>query len=179
STLAPLHTTYGYAPGQSAVTVVGAEAPHSVWFVTNADDPDSPQRLLGTLAEVIASPGANNVHLGGGAAVTVVLNHEHARVLTDAGLDRAAIQNKLAQYAVYPRARLQALDPGVRIPEGTGDQVPAVRDPDKIVVVVAGGAGLYSMVMPSWCAGPHRNSAVHAEIELEQFCEVPGLAASA
>ncbi|MGI9332782.1 MAG: hypothetical protein ACR2RL_06440, partial [Gammaproteobacteria bacterium] len=133
STLAPLHTTFGYAPEQSAVTVVGAEAPHSVWFVTNADDPDSPERLLGTLAEVIASSGANNVHLGGGAAVTVVLNHEHAKVLTDAGLDRAAIQRKLAEHAVYPRDRLEALDPGVRIPEGTGDQVPAVRDADKIV----------------------------------------------
>jgi hypothetical protein len=29
------------------------------------------------------------------------------------------------------------------------------------------------MVMPSWCAGPHGNIAVHAEIEIDQFCEIP------
>jgi hypothetical protein len=29
------------------------------------------------------------------------------------------------------------------------------------------------MVMPTWSAGAHRNSAVHAEIELDQACEVP------
>jgi hypothetical protein len=32
------------------------------------------------------------------------------------------------------------------------------------------------MVMPSWCAGPHRNTVVHAEIDLDQACEIPGMA---
>jgi hypothetical protein len=31
------------------------------------------------------------------------------------------------------------------------------------------------MVMPSWCAGAHANTIVHAEIELDQVCEVPGM----
>ena len=54
-----------------------------------------------------------------------------------------------------------------------GDHVSAIRDPSKVLIVQAGGTGLYSMVMPTWCAGAHRNSAVHAEIELDQACEVP------
>ena len=56
-----------------------------------------------------------------------------------------------------------------------GDErmIPAAREPDKILVIVAGAPGLYTMIMPSWCAGPHGNVAVHAEIELEQYCELP------
>ena len=176
SPLPPLHVSLGYAEEDSVVTVVGAEAPHSTWFVTDADDPLESERLLDTLAEVIANPGSNNVHLGGVAAVTVVLNHEHAQVLTRAGLDRAGIQRELSKRATIDKARLLHLHPNAQTRPEDGDRIPAVRDPDKILVVVAGGPGLYSMIMPSWCAGPHRNSFVHAEVELNQFCEVPGLA---
>ncbi len=34
-------------------------------------------------------------------------------------------------------------------------------------------SGLYSMVVSSWCAGPHSNAEVHAEFEPDPFCEVP------
>ena len=175
SPLPPLHTTWGYASEQSAVTIVGAEAPHSAWFVTDADDPRSPERLLRVLGEVVANPGSNNIHLGGVGAVTVVLNHEHADVLAAAGMSRADIQNEIARYAIYPREKLLAVHANARVRDEDGDWIPAVRDPNKILLVVAGGAGLYSMVMPSWCAGPHKNVAVHAEIELNAFCEIPGL----
>jgi hypothetical protein len=174
SPLPPLHTTFGYDADDSVVTVVGAEAPHSTWFVTNADDPLESERLLDTLAGVIANPGSNNVHLGGVAAVTVVLNHEHAQVLTRAGMDRAAIQRELAQRATIDRQHLLHLHPGAKLKADDGERIPAVRDPAKILIVVAGGPGLYSMVMPSWCAGPHRNSVVYTEVDLNQFCEVPG-----
>jgi hypothetical protein len=46
--------------------------------------------------------------------------------------------------------------------------------PDQILVIMAGGSGLYSMVMPSWCAGAHRNSAISVKVELDQACEIPG-----
>ena len=39
--------------------------------------------------------------------------------------------------------------------------------------VLRGGAGLYSMIMPTWCVGPHRNSAVSLPIETGQMCEIP------
>ena len=56
---------------------------------------------------------------------------------------------------------------------GAEDMIPAVRNPANIHVLVAGGPGLYSMVMPSWCAGPHGNIAVHETIETSQYCELP------
>lgn len=167
----PFHTSLGYRADDSTVTVVGVEGPHSVFFAGDADDPQSAERLLNTIAKVIANPGSNNSHLGGTAAVVVVLNPEHARVLADAGLTREAIAKALSARAVTPREVLAALN--TKMLMGTGDVLPAVRDATNVHVLVAGGPGLYTMVMPSWCAGPHGNVAVHAGIELNQACAVP------
>ena len=38
---------------------------------------------------------------------------------------------------------------------------------------MAGGSGLYSMVMPSWCAGAHQNRYVSQRVELDLYCEIP------
>ncbi|MEM7253960.1 MAG: hypothetical protein AAF493_21285 [Pseudomonadota bacterium] len=172
----PLHTTFGYDASQSAVTVVGAEAPHSTLFQGDADDPDSPDRLLRTIASVIANPGSNNLHLGGDGAVTVIMNPIHASVLGDAGYTRERVQETLADYAVVSMEQFKRTAGSAFAEKRTGTTVRAVNDPANILVVTAGGAGLYTMVMPSWCAGPHTNSAVHAEIAVDQFCEVPGAA---
>jgi len=167
----PLHTSLGYAMEQSVVTLLGTEAPHSVLFTGDADDPDSADRLLNTVAAVIANPGSNNSHLGGIAAICVVFNPDHADVLGRAGYTREKIQHILSERAVTPRTQLAALNPLMLV--GEEELIPAVRDPSKILLLTAGGAGLYTMVMPSWCAGPHGNVAVHEEIELDQYCEVP------
>jgi hypothetical protein len=167
----PLHTSFGYAASDSVVTVVGVDSPHSTFFTGDADDPASAEALLDTLAAVIANRGSNNSHLGGKAAVVVVLNPDHAEVFKRAGLDRAGIQQALAARAVTPREILIRLNP--KMLTGTEDLIPAVRTPTNIHVLVAGGPGLYSMVMPSWCAGPHGNIAVHEPIDTAQYCELP------
>mgnify|MGYP000039713330 CR=1 FL=1 len=167
----PLHTSLGYTATQSVATVVGVESPHSVFFTGDADDPESAERLIETLAKVIANPGSNNSHLGGTAAVVVVMNPEHSEVLAKAGYTRETLQQTLSARAVTPRASLAALN--TRMLMGSGDVLPAVRNPANIHLLTAGGPGLYTMVMPSWCAGPHGNIAVHAEIELGQVCAVP------
>lgn len=82
------------------------------------------------------------------------------------------MQAALAARATLPRERLHRLNP--KMLKGEENDIPAVRDAANILVVVAGAPGLYSMVMPSWCAGPHGNIAVHAEVEFDQFCELPG-----
>lgn len=167
----PLHTTFGYAASDSAVTVLGVEGPHSTFFNGDVDDPASAEALLDTVAAVIANRGSNNSHLGGMAAVAVVFNPEHAEVLRRAGWDRARTQLALAERAVTPRETLLRLNRKMLV--GTEVDIPAVRDPDKILLMVAGGPGLYTVVMPSWCAGPHGNVAVHAPIEANPYCELP------
>ena len=56
--------------------------------------------------------------------------------------------------------------------------VHALKSPDDLLVLVAGGTGLYSTVMPSWGAGPHGNGHITVEIDLDQACEVPLVRAS-
>jgi hypothetical protein len=167
----PFHTSLGYRPEQSVVTVLGTEGPHSALFTGDADDPECAERLLRLLAGVIANPGSNNSQLGGTAAVALVFNPDHAQVLVRAGYDRERIQQRLTELAVTPRAILAGLNPKMLV--GDEDMIPAVRDPKNIHLLTAGGSGLYTMVMPSWCAGPHGNIAVHAEVDIGQFCEVP------
>lgn len=170
----PQHVDQGYRPDQSAVTVVGAEPPHSVIFSNDADDPRSAERLLDTLAAVLANVGSNNAHFRCGAQ-TVVLNPEHATVLAEAGHDRRQVKEQLAERAVNPASRLAELNPTFAGRTGAGgpSEIRAVQDPDDILLLVAGGSGLYSAVMPSWAAGAHRNPIVHAEVVLDQACEVP------
>ena len=169
----PLHTEFGYDAEQSVCTVVGAEAPHSAFFVGDADEPErSAEELLGIIAAMIAAPGTNNLALGGGGSVIVVMNPDHTAVLTEVGYDRAKVQERLAELAVLPMDVARKLHPKT-FAKARGDHVSAIRDPSKVLIVQAGGTGLYSMVMPTWCAGAHRNTAVHGEIELDQTCEVP------
>ncbi|MFK7914775.1 MAG: hypothetical protein AB8B93_12740 [Pseudomonadales bacterium] len=172
SPLPPLHVDLGFQPEDSTVTVIGAEAPHSVLFSGDADAPDAPDRLLQTLAIGLANLATNNAVLRHGAAV-VVLNPEHAQILADANYTRAQISERLVQLCVHDRATLQQFAPAFTA-KIKSDPVPAFADPADIIVLVAGGTGLYSMVMPSWCAGPHRNRAVTQRIELDQSCEIPG-----
>lgn len=175
SPLPGLHTSLGFGPDDSTVTVIGAEAPHSVIFSGDADDPTAADGLIQVLAVGLANLATNNAILRGGSAV-VVLNPDHAQMLVDAGLDRPAIQQALQSACQHSLADMTAVAPGLagRADDGTDKKKAAFAGPENILIIMAGGSGLYSMVMPSWCAGPHKNSAVTVAIEVDQFCEVPG-----
>jgi len=155
--------------------VVGAEAPHSVIFAGDGDDPHAYKVLLDLLAMGLANAPSNNAILTGGAAV-VVLNPEHSAVLGKAGLSRQDIASEL-----YERCFLEGEMVKRLMGAFAGDNPQrrmAFRSPDQILILQAGGSGLYSMVMPSWCAGAHANSAVSIRVEADIFCEIPGLADS-
>lgn len=170
----PLHTTFGFAPEDSAVTVIGAEAPHSVIYSAVGDPRQDADGVLAALAAGLASLATNNAILTGGQAV-VVLNPDHADLLAAAGLDRAAVQRGLQERCAHRTGALRSVAGGFA---GSGDD-DAIRQsfqaPEDILLLVAGGSGLYSMVMPSWCAGPHRNRAVCRRVETDLFCELPGV----
>ena len=56
-------------------------------------------------------------------------------------------------------------------PDGTYN---AFKSPKNILVMVAGGVGLYSMVMPNWGGAGHQNRAVSVQVESDFFCAIPG-----
>jgi len=168
----PLSQALGSSGDDSTVTIIGAEAPHSVIFQNDADADDSPERLVRALGAVIANTGSNNANFGGGA-VAVALNPEHAAVLGAAGWSRADVQVELQRVATNTRHQLRSLNTGFLRPGDDDDLVHAVRRPDDIVVFVAGGSGLYSAVFPSWAAGAHQNPVVHELIVTGEACEIP------
>ena len=173
----PLHVSLGFFAEQSVVTVVGAEAPHSVIAFTDADDPTSADRLVDTLAAAFSMVGTNNAMLRNGAGV-VVLNPEHAAVLAGAGMSRGDVAAGIAERAGNRREVFVRQIPAAA---GSGDPDDFLRcfaKPDDVLVLVAGGGGLYSMVMPTWCAGGHQNTFVSVEVELDQACEIPGARAA-
>ena len=171
SPLPPMHQDLGYKPDDSVVTVIGAEAPHSVIYSGDADDPDDAFKLLQVLGIGLANMATNNAVLTGGGAV-VVLNPEHAKILARADMSRGDIQLGLWQNTHYSKERLAYFAHGFA-ERFHGEEYRCFDRPEDILVLMAGGSGLYSMVMPSWCAGANRNRYVSQVISTDQFCEVP------
>ncbi|MEM9466382.1 MAG: hypothetical protein AAGA90_13485 [Actinomycetota bacterium] len=155
STFVPLHVHRGFAADSSTVTVIGTEPPQSVVHTAGSDVARSTDRLLEGLAEALVGAGSNNGWLGGGQAV-IVITPDHLGELVAAGHDRASVGAAIADRAQ------------------TRDGRPAFASPDDVIVVAAGGSGLYSYVLPTWCAGAHRSRAVSRPVEIGQACALPG-----
>jgi hypothetical protein len=154
-----LHTGRGLSAEESAVTVFGGEAPHNV----NDHESESPERLLGIVVDVMRSLGHNNWYLAqdGLNDIVVVFGPEHARLLGDAAWSRDDVQSFLFEHARRSVADLRRggmwemrdwPDWMNALADGAGGEVPVVRRADDILVVVAGGAGKHSLVIPGFGA---------------------------
>ncbi len=171
----PLHTECGFDASQSAVTLLGVDAPHSVMINLDADDPTSAERMMRSFAAAFSNVATNNATLTSGSAA-LALNPDHAAFLAGQGWTRADIRERIVEDAVVSGSDL-ARSAGFmgRKPSADKDRRCFAKAED-LLVFVAGGGGLYSAAFPSWCAGPHRNQAVTVEIEVGQACEIPGFA---
>ena len=146
------HEELGLDPGGSHVTVFGVEGPHNV----NDHYGRTAEEILLTVAGTLASPGANNFYLAG--QPVVVLGPEHAAVIADQGWSRADVKRFLCERAVVPRdlvseAMLEVLEerlPHHLIGERGSGGVRFVTDPNEIIVLVAGGAGRHSAILPTF-----------------------------
>jgi hypothetical protein len=150
----PLHVERGFARDDSCVTVCGSDAPHNV----NDHCSTTADALLLALAGTAATPGSNNVYLGG--EPLIVLGPEHARTIADSGwtkrdLKRAFWQRaqlrvrdfsaeNVARFAVIDPARFRGLPPEAPV-------APCVSA-DDVMVIVAGGAGKHSAIVPTFGA---------------------------
>jgi hypothetical protein len=166
----PMHVDLGFDSQDSVVTVIGAEAPHSVLFSGDGDDPNQYELLLEVLAIGLANAATNNAILTSGMA-TIVLNPEHASVLHKAGLSRQDIATEIYQRCKMDGAEANRLCAGFA--RKTLNPRQAFTGPEQLLILMSGGSGLYSMVMPSWSAGANKNSAVSVKVEADFYCEVP------
>src|SRR6266436_6733574 len=121
-----LAVEHGFAPEQSTVALLAADAPLGVY----AQRSRTPEDLLPTLAASMAVISHHKMtHWGD---TLVVLSPEHAKILGDEGLP----EHVLAKFAH---------------PAGERAMIPKFRSPENIKLVVAGGtAGRFSAIVPGW-----------------------------
>ncbi len=105
--------------------------------------------------------------------MVIALNPDHAGVLGAAGLSRADVQQRLWEASHHARSTLRTYNPSFVGQGSDEDLFPSVRTPQDLLLLVAGGGGLYSTVFPSWGAGGHGNIAITELIDLGQACEIP------
>ena len=134
----------------SAVTVHCGEAPHNVHDMES----DDPARILDKVASAMCSLGQNNAPISQGEYF-VALCPEHAAACASAGWTRAHVANYLFQRARMPVGELKrAFDLRAWAPWlqrlDDDEWMPMTEHPDNIKVVVVGGAGKHSSVIPSW-----------------------------
>jgi hypothetical protein len=135
----------------SAVTVHCGENPHNVHDQEGAGDA---RLILGKITSAMTSLALNNAPISQGEWF-VVLGPEHARSLANAGLERRDISSYLFDHARVPagtfRRHFSELAWAEWMKLAADDhELPMTEHPDNIRVVVVGGPGKHSSVIPSW-----------------------------
>lgn len=143
--LAPLASVIA-GEGESVVWVVKCESPHNVMDHLSS----TPESLLGTFAAVAATLGGNNAYVP--CDLLLILNPEHAELVTRAGWTRRDIQQFIWEKARNPRDRLEGRGSKREwLPEWKDwKEIPVVPGPERVWVVVAGAPGPQSMVAIPW-----------------------------
>ncbi len=146
----PLHVTRGFRREQNVVTVVNAEAPHSMTENIQTD----PREIMRTFASSMATLGVNNLYSQGHPVL--VLGLEHVQHLYAAGWNKRDIQQALFDMARQPWGLMKnrGKSKGPRFPEfvdqsNDTSMVPIMNAPEDLIVIVGGGAGGKSMFLPT------------------------------
>jgi hypothetical protein len=155
----PLHVERGFGAGQSAVTVMAAEAPHQFY------------NQLSSTAEGVVTTLADNMRISGNVVgqvqYMVILAGEHMRTIARDGWSKADIRRFLFEHTQNTLAHLKRTHrmAGAVQPGDEERRRPLVETPEDILVVAAGGpAGAFSAFVPGW--GSKRSSqAVTVEVE--------------
>lgn len=147
----PFHVEHGMTANDSAVLVHAGEAPHNLQDHASR----TADELLMTFAQTIAVLGNNNAGMGG--EMLLVLGPEHARILADHGMGKDDVRAELHRrmrlrfdtmgiaLRNFYRNRRKAIDVGPEV-----DEIAFLDEPSQILIVVSGGPGLHSMVIPSF-----------------------------
>jgi len=150
----PLHVERGFPAASSTVTACGAEAPHNV----NDHGSTTPEGLLLAVAGTAATTGSNNIYLAG--EPLVILGPEHAQTLASTGWTKAEVKRRLWEmvrirldrFSAENLARFATIDPARFANQPADAEVHWCLAPEDLVVIVAGGPGKHSSVVPTFGA---------------------------
>jgi hypothetical protein len=152
----PLHVELGFASETSIVVVVAARG-----LITIVES--SQESGLGDLETLVSSMRGEGIsgyyYQARGASPVVVLGPEHAAEIAAAGFGRREIKEYVFRHARMPLRQLRDRGHwGARSwPEAWEHEpedflVPLITDPEKLILVVAGGDGRHSSWFPAWSA---------------------------
>jgi hypothetical protein len=149
----PLHVALGFRPEQSIVTVYGGEPPHNV----NDHVSTTAAGILNNVSDVATTLGSNVGWYFSQSQLLVVLGPEHAATVAADGFTRADVQRFVFEHARLPLGRLKLggmwgmHDWPLWMRKTTDDaaMLPQVPSPDDVFVMVAGGPGKHSAVVPN------------------------------
>ena len=135
------------------VTVFGGEPPHNV----NDHVSTTAGGILVTIADTAVSLGSNVGWYFSQSQLLIVLGPEHAQTIAADGLSRADVQRFVFEHARLPLGTLKLggmwgiHDWPAWMKAITDDdaQLPQVPSPDDVFVMVAGGPGKHSAVVPN------------------------------
>lgn len=151
----PLHVELGFPAETSTVTVVAAEAPHNV----NDHQSRTGEGVLKMIAGTLATTGSNDIYYTHTSQPLVALGPEHAALIAASGYTRDDVRRFLFEHARMPlnrfsdehiEQRLRRNFPG-RYDHAPADApVPMFQKPELLMLIVLGGVGKHSMVIPSF-----------------------------
>jgi hypothetical protein len=139
-------------PGDT-VTVFGGEGPHNV----NDHVSTTAAGILDNVSDVAATLGSNVGWYMAQSQLLVVLGPEHAQTIAADGFSAADVQRFVFEHARLPLARLKLggmwgmHDWPLWMQKVTDEQalLPMVPAPEDVYVMVAGGSGKHSCVVPN------------------------------
>ncbi len=150
----PLHVERGFGAHESCVTVCGSEAPHNV----NDHGSTTGDSLIRALVGTAATTGSNNIYIGG--EPLVILGPEHAQTFAGSGWSKADLRRaiwerarvRLDRFSPENLERFAVTDPARFKGRLLADEVALCASPDDIMVIVAGGPGKHSAIVPTFGA---------------------------
>src|SRR2546425_1254968 len=116
------------------------------------------EALLFAIAGTAATTGSNNIYLGG--EPLVVLGPEHAQTFATGGWSKADVKRaiwerarvRLDRFSPENRERFAVIDPARFRDRLLADEVALCASPDDQMVIVAGGPGKHSAIIPTFGA---------------------------
>jgi hypothetical protein len=150
----PLSVERGFGRDESTVTICGSEAPHNV----NDHGSTTGETLMAAVAGTAATTGSNNIYLGGDPLV--ILGPEHAQTAASSGWSKAEFKRRfweaarmpLAKFSADNIARFKLTYPERFVNAGPQTLLPFASRPEDVMVIVAGGPGKHSAIVPTFGA---------------------------
>ncbi|MBI3918854.1 MAG: hypothetical protein HY322_17820 [Betaproteobacteria bacterium] len=160
-----LAVSRGHAPGDNAITCAMVESPR-----LHFDDVSTePERLLTGIGDAMTAPGSWNMWFN--SDMVVAMSPQHAKLCAGSGMTRAKAVERLVDLAVRKqgqlrrggnwrpeRARAMGIDP-----DDDESLIRAVKDPQRLHLIVAGGLGPVTAVCHGWNESSHH---VHGKYDV-------------